>query len=131
MHGMPWKYEIDEEQRLVITTAWGVLTGEEIREHRRQLRNDARFHRSFFQLLDFTRVTGMNIGTMTVRELSRDHTFSRNSRRAFVAPSPLAYGMSRMFISIREVSGGAEEMQVFKNRNKAMQWLSIPKSDVA
>jgi hypothetical protein len=59
----------------------------------------------------------------TVQELTREHLFSRKSRRAFVAPSPLAYGLSRMFISIRQLSGGQEEMDVFKNRDKALWWL--------
>jgi hypothetical protein len=120
---MPWNYEIDGERRLVISTAWDILTGVDVLEHRRQLRSDTRFSRDFLQLLDFTRVTAMNIDAETVRELTRENLFSRKSRRAFVAPTPIAFGMSRMFISIRQLSGRTEQMAVFKERDQAMQWL--------
>ena len=105
-----WSYEIDEERRLVITTAWDVVTSDEILEHRRQLKSDTRFRRTFFQLLDLTRVTGIALDYQTSLVLAHENLFSGDSRRAFVAPSPLAFGMSRMYITIRQFYGEAEQI---------------------
>ena len=118
-----WSYQIDESRRLVTTTAWDVLTSEDVLEHRRKLTTDAHFSRDFFQLLDFTRVTDIMIDNNGVRALAREHLFSRQSRRAFVAPSAITYGMARMFVIVRQLTGGTEPMQVFTRRDEAVRWL--------
>ena len=118
-----WSYQIDEKRRLVITTAWDVLTSGDILEHRRKLTSDTHFSRDFFQLLDFTRVTDIAIDNRSIHTLAREHLFSRQSRRAFVAPSPMTYGMARMFITVRELAGGSEQMQVFNQCDEALSWL--------
>ena len=120
---MPVNYQIDKERRLVITTAWDVLTRPEALEHMRQLSSDPDFNREFFQLLDLTRVTETREEKIFLPELCTPHIFSRRSRRAFVAASPLTFGLSRRFITVREIMGGAEQMQVFKTRDAALHWL--------
>jgi hypothetical protein len=120
---MPWSYEIDKERRLVITTAWEVLTHAEVLEHQRRLTSDPNFNRDFFQLLELSRVTEIREENTFLPEICRPHIFSRRSRRAVVAASPLTFGLSRRFISMREAMGGAEQMQVFKDRDEALQWL--------
>jgi hypothetical protein len=121
---MSWNYRIDEERRFVITAAWDRLTGSEVIEHQRKLLNDTRFQRDFFQLLDFAGVIDFQMDRANVAELARFDLFSAKSRRAFFAPTPLAYGMSRMFIAFREASG-QEQMQVFRDHNEALQWLGL------
>lgn len=101
-----------------------MLTGADIREHRQKLGRDPRFQASFSQLVDLTRVTGVALDHKTVKGLAREHIFSDKSRRAFVARNLLTHAMSRMFISIREATGGAEQMNVFKDRKTAMRWLA-------
>ena len=49
---------------------------------------------------------------------------SSKSHRAFFAPHPLAYGMSRVFITFREASG-QEQMRVFAERHEALGWLGV------
>jgi len=120
---VPWSYEIDKERRLVITTKWDVLTHVEVLEHMRQLSSDPDFNRDFFQLLDLTRVTGIREESIVLQELCWPHLFSRRSRRAIVASSPLTFGLARRFITLRQIMGGAEQMQVFKARDEALQWL--------
>jgi hypothetical protein len=120
---MPLSYQINKERRLVITTARDVLTSPEALEHMRQLSSDPDFNRDFFQLLDLTRVTGIREEKIFLLELCTPHIFSRGSRRAVVAASPLTFGLSRRFISMREAMGGAEQMQVFKTGQAALLWL--------
>jgi|GEM_PF-1027548 len=119
-----WSYRINEDQHLVISRAWGMLTSTDVSEHRRKLGSDPHFHASFSQLVDLTRVTSVALDYKTVKGLSREQIFSPKSRRAFVARSLLTYAMSRMFISIRESTGGKEQMNVFKDRKTALDWLS-------
>ncbi len=126
-----WKYRIDRGRGLVITTAWGLLTTTDVLEHRRQLRSDPFFRRSFHQLVDLTRVEGVALDFNTVDKLSREHLFSRKSRRAFVTSRVLTEGIVRMFISLRALAGGTERMEVFENRNKAVRWLCKPDAKIA
>jgi hypothetical protein len=121
---MSWNYRIDEERRFVITAAWDSLSGSEVIEHQRKLLNDPRFQRDFFQLLDFAGVIDFQMDRTNVAELARFDLFSARSRRAFFAPTPLAYGMSRMFMAFREASG-QEQMQVFRDHSEALQWLGL------
>jgi len=122
---MPWNYRIDEERRLVITTAWDRLSGPDISDHQHALLNDPAFERDFFQFLDLGDVTAIEIDRVSVAHLARFDLFSAKSYRAFFAPNALAYGMSRMFIAFREANGGQERMQVFSDRHGALLWLGV------
>lgn len=113
---MPWNYRIDEERRLVISTAWDRVTGAEVANHQRAVLNDPRFERDFFQFADLADVTEIQIDRATVAELARFDLCSARSRRAAYAPNPLAFGISRIFIAFREAQGGEEEIQVFRDR---------------
>jgi hypothetical protein len=126
---MAWSYKIDKERRLVITTAWNTLTGDQVLEHQRQLRSDPSFNPEFFQFLDFTRATRIDIDLPTVIELADIDLFSGKSRRAFFAgPNLLAYGMCRMFIAFRKASG-EEQTRAFTDRDAALQWLGVAPFD--
>jgi hypothetical protein len=125
---MPCNYHIDEERRLVISTAWDRLTGAEVVDHQRKLQNDPRFERDFSQFLDLADVMEIQIDRINVAELARFDLFSAKSRRAFLAPNPLAYGMSRMFMAFREANG-EEQMRVFTDRHEALRWLDVAPFD--
>jgi hypothetical protein len=125
---MPCNYHIDEERRLVITTAWDRLTGAEVVDHQRKLLNDPRFERDFLQFLDLADVMELQMDRPTAAELARFDLFAATSRRAFLAPNPLAQGMSRMFIAFREASS-EEQMRVFTDRHEALQWLGVAPFD--
>jgi hypothetical protein len=122
---MAYNYEIDKVRRIVITSAWDVVTGAQVLEHRDRLTADPDFNPDLFQLVDFSRVTKFEMDAETVAELSVGDLFSSKSRRAFVAPTPLGHGMARMFISFRALLGAAEQMEVFDSRLEALEWLFI------
>ena len=121
---MPLNYRIDAERRLVVTTAWDKLTGAEVVAHQRKLLNDPAFEPDFFQFIDFDDVVDFQMDRATVAELARFELFSAKSRRAFFAPHQLGFGMSRMFMAFHE-EHGQEQMNVFKNRKEALQWLGV------
>jgi hypothetical protein len=121
---MAWSYKIDGERRLVTTTAWGTLTADQVLEHQRKLQNDPAFDPDFFQLLDFTLVVYLKMDAKTVMELSQAESFSRKSRRAFIANTPFHYGMARMFAVLHKLSG-EDQIGVFTNHDEALQWLNL------
>src|SRR5690349_16717679 len=82
---MPFTYQIDVERQLVITTASGVVTPEEVLEHQRRLAKDPLFDPRFSQLLDLTQATRTDIHAEDVRAFAARSIFAPGSRRAFVA----------------------------------------------
>lgn len=120
---MPCSYEIDTQQKLVVTTGSGVLTAEEMLSHQAKLGNDKNFHPDFSQLLDFTGVTSLKVDTNDVQRLAERKLYSDQARRAFVASNTLQVGLIRMFEIYRELAGGKEQMKIFSDRDEALRWL--------
>ena len=119
---MPSSYKIDKENRLVISTGTGVLTMADALEHQKQLLKDPDFERSFFQLLDFTQVTDLELSAEEIRNLAQATVFSANSRRAFLVNSDLKFGLARMFAVFRETFG-EKGIRVFRNLDDALDWV--------
>lgn len=124
---MPMRYEIDPGVRLVRSIAWGVLTGEEIRDHQQALAADPAFNPTYQQLGDFRFVTEARVDTASIREVARVRLFVPGSRRALVARSDLVYGLARMY---QELGGFDEEFgQVFRELEAALAFLGIAQAD--
>ncbi len=119
---MPASYVIDKKNRLVIGTASGVLTLDEILQLREQLKSDPDFDPNFSQLGDFTDVVDVNLTAAAIRMLAESSPFSLTARRAFVGDNPAMYGLARMFQIVRGLRGD-EQIRVFRNRDEAMAWL--------
>jgi hypothetical protein len=120
---MACSYEIDRERQLVISTGSGLLTADEMFAHQNRLANDENFAPDFYQLLDFTAVTGVAADANEVQGLAARKVFSDRARRAFVATNTLQVGLIRMFETYRELAGGKEQMEIFSDRDEAMCWL--------
>jgi len=120
---VPASYEIDKHQRLVITTATGVLTLADALAHQEQLTQDKDFDPEFSQLVDLSGITELTIDSAGIRALAIRKVFSLRSRRAVLVNSELAFAFARMFSSFREFRG-EQQMEIFRNREEAMEWLS-------
>ena len=121
---MPLSYEIDQEHRLVITTASDIVSAHEALELQHEIRSDTRLTPDFLDLVDLTRLTSVDVDINVMNELAARRSFAQ-SRRAFVVGSnKLAFGMARMFIALRRVTGD-EQMQIFTDRKEALQWLGV------
>jgi hypothetical protein len=121
---MPCDYVIDRERRLVLSTAWDVLTAAEALDHQNRLRNDADFNPDFSQLGDGTRVTKIEANPLDVQMLAERTIFSPGSRRAFVTSRTAHFGVLRMFQVYRELAGVGEQIQVFHDTTSALEWLN-------
>jgi hypothetical protein len=121
---MPCDYVIDKERRLVLSTAWDVLTAAEALDHQNRLRNDANFNPNFAQLGDGTRVAKIDASPLDVQRLAERTIFSPGSRRAFVTARTAHFGVLRMFQVYRELAGVGEQIQVFHDTTSALEWLN-------
>ena len=120
---MSCTYVIDQGKRLVITSASGIVTAAEAFSHQNRLSEDSAFSPEFCQLIDCTQLTKVQMGATELRTLAKKHFFSPNSRRAILVNSPSMFGLGRMLVTFRDIAGGKEAMQIFRDREEAMLWL--------
>jgi hypothetical protein len=120
---MPVFYEIDKEERMVVVTATGVCTLADVLRFREHLQADSNFDPSFSQLVDATAMTRAEVSPEQVRFLAEQSPFFGTARRALVAGSDIAFGLLRVYEIIRGLRGDTQ-VQVFRNRAAAMQWLT-------
>lgn len=120
---MPAEYTIDKSKKMVFSVAHGILTDQDAFSHQDKLRNDPDFDPSFWQLADFTDVSQTHVSTNAVRILSERNPFGDGSRRAFVAPQNITYGLSRMFqILTYEFK---DELHVYRDMLEARKFLML------
>lgn len=122
---MPLRYVIDKQRRLVHTTGWDRLTFAQTKSYQDQLLNDPDFDPEFNQLVDLTALTGLGMSTEETKLLARRSGFSPTSRRAFVAPNPAVFGMSRLFATYNEMSDTPSHVRVFYDLPSALKWLGL------
>ena len=119
---MPAFYKIDKERRLVLSSGTGVFNKEAAQAHQERLLADPEFDPSYSQLMDFTHVTQIDLTAADIQQLALRNIFSPESRRAFLVPNDLAFGLARMFEILRE-SAGERGIGVFRNLEEALDWV--------
>ena len=120
---MPVEHRLDPEHHLVSARAWGVLTDQDIRDAREALARDPAFTPDFAFLFDQTDVAEVALSTVTIWGLSRSSVFGRGARQALVVSGDVAFGMARMYAMLTERT----DIEVFRNRQSALDWLSLRK----
>jgi hypothetical protein len=125
MQGMPVSYKIDKESRLVTSTAWGVITRQEIIDHRRKLAADPDFSPTYSTIADFTRVTKLEITAADVQAFAAKNVFAPSARRAIIVADSEAFGLARMFEILRDAKG-EEGIRIFRKIEHAREWLQSP-----
>ncbi len=120
---MPLRFRIDTDANLVITTAEGEVTAEDLAEHARALA--AHPDRPLFELVDFSDRVDVTISPDVVRSaaffLAEHDANAPGARLAFVAKSDVIYGMTRLFQANRSHPNVA--IEVFRDRDEALRWL--------
>jgi hypothetical protein len=119
---MPVAYTIDKEKGRVVSWGEGVVGWGDIIAHMEGLTKEPDFRPTFSQLIDFAKVTRIELTHDQIYELAKRTVFEKGAMRAFVAATPIQYGLSRMFQSYRKIYG-AETIHIFADRREATQWL--------
>ena len=122
---MPFDYVVYKEHRLVISTASGVVTWDEIKARQDQTKTDADFDPQFDQIVDLRSATRIELSGDQIRFLAGRRIFSYRSRRAFVAPNPDVFGVGRMWETYDEFSKNPTEVRVFRDLTSALKWLGL------
>lgn len=122
---MPLRYVIHKPRRLVHTTGWDRLTFAQTTSYIDQLLNDPDFDPEFNQLVDLTALAGLGMTTEETKLIAGRSGFSPTSRRAFVAPDPAVFGMSRLFAAYNEISNKPSQICVFRDLPSALKWLGL------
>ena len=120
---MPYSHEIDRVQGVVLSRLWGVLTGDEIDEHRRQIRTDPAFDPGLRYVVDMRAVTVLAYTSSRVRHAAATQHFRGGQRRAIVAATDEQYGVARMFSTFAALEG--EVVEVFREWPPAAAWLGL------
>lgn len=120
---VPIKFKIYEDENLVITTAEGSVTPEDLVAHAQALANTP--NRPSCELVDFSEQVQVTLPSSSVRNAAffladRDEN-PPGSRLAFVAKTDAIFGMARLFEANRAHPNVA--IRVFRDRDEAMQWL--------
>jgi hypothetical protein len=120
---VPAGYIIDEDRGIVFSRGWPDSTGEDILTHARALAADPRFLPRFHQLFDLRAVVHARASESTVWTLANDSPFGAGARRAVVVSSNVAFGLARMFESLRD--GRGETILVTRDIDDAIRWLGL------
>ena len=120
---MPISYCIDSEQGVVLSRAWGNVTGAEVQAHERLLRSDPAFDPSFRQLVDIRDTTRIDMSATMMQHLAESRVFRRGHRCAFVTASHDQFGMARMFGAFAGLRG--DDVEVFREWMPAAAWLGL------
>ncbi len=126
---MPIDYRIDHERRLVLATAHGELTEDDLFTYQKTAWSDPA-HAGYGELVDMTDVAAVKMpsvaGMRNLAALSASmDTPGRASRFAIVAPGDLAFGLGRMYQSYRELkTDSTKKVAVFRTRDEALDWLA-------
>jgi hypothetical protein len=122
---MSFEYSVDVEERLVLVRMSGALTREEMFACTASLRNDPRVTSEFSELVDLRALTSVEaVRVEDVRTLASG-PLSSATRRAIVAPDNAAFGLSRMFESLRGLKGAPDHTVVFRTMGEAEVWLGL------
>jgi hypothetical protein len=121
---MPSAYKIDKERRLVTSSAWGVVTREDVMGHQQKITADPDFVQTYSQLLDFTRTTKLEFTAADVQAFAARRIFAPSAKRAIVVPDVELFGLARMFEILRD-SKGDEGIRVFTKMEEAREWLGV------
>jgi hypothetical protein len=120
---MPATYIIDKQRGLVLSTATGTLSSQDLRDHAKRLNADPDFTPDQSQLFDMTLVTKVELTADALRELAVCTRFSSRSRRALVIKQDVLYGMARMWAAFHENEGAIDQVKIFEDRGVALRWL--------
>ena len=128
-----YEIKVDKENRRILVSWGSSVTGEGLMTYQREVWNDSEIH-GFDELLDFRALEDIQItaGALAsvanlAAKMDTGEEFSEKPRTAIVVQGELAYGLSRMYESLREYQTTAgREVMVFKSMDQAVDWLNEP-----
>ena len=123
---MGTEFTVIASQKLVVLTFDGPTAVAELESFGSLILSHPDFDPSFSQIIDCTRLTGLNFTPDTIRELTRsEKTFSPTSMRVIIAPQDHVYGLARMAQAFAEQT--LPNLVVVRTMEEALEVLSKAK----
>ena len=120
---MAISHVVDRQRRVVFTRYSGLVSFQDLLVSAQQLRDDREFDPSFSQLVDMTEFSGMSATFAELDGFAKfTDPFAVDAKRAIVAISDVAVGISRMYKTLRGNSG---PFSLFSEVHAARQWLGL------
>lgn len=124
---MPISYVIDPERHLVLTTASGTLTDDEVIQFKDRLVRDPGFTPGMSELSDVRGVDRLEVTSAGVRAMVQQDeeaaTHVASHKLALVVSQDVAYGMARMYQTLTE--SHMKHMGIFRDIDEARAWLQL------
>lgn len=124
---MPISYRIDLEHYLILTTASGTLTDDDIVQHKARLVRDPDFKPGMKELSDIRGVDQLDVTPAGIMEMvnqdAKDSTTVGSHQLALVVSKEVAFGMARMYQSMTKPN--IETVGVFRDIDEARVWLQL------
>jgi hypothetical protein len=127
---MPIEFTIDHARRLVIATARGALTGQDVFGYQRTVWSRADVQ-GYNELLDMRAVEGIDMPSVdnmrALAQLSASMDIpATSSKFAIVATSDEAFGLSRMYETYRHLEDkSTKQVAVFRTLTEAYAYLGV------
>lgn len=122
---MPISYQIDVKHQLVLTTASGTLTDDDVLQFKFRLVRDPDFRPGMSELSDIRNVEKIEVTTIGIRQMveqdKKDAKFIASHRLAMVASDDVVYGMARMYQTLTEST--MDNVKIFRDINEAHAWI--------
>ncbi len=125
---MPITYRIDAQRRLIVATATGELSDEDLHAYAFAVADDPANAPDVRELFDLRGVSAVAVTADGVRQVAQTvseiDVAGKPSKLAIVAVSAVAFGLARMYQVLR--SDAPRDIQVFDDMNEALAWLGPP-----
>jgi hypothetical protein len=121
---MPTSYTIDAARNVVYTMFSGVTTDLDLFAHVSALQADPRFSPDMAELVDLSEITRADVTSSGIQSVARTPAHARTARRAFVAPTDVLFGLTRMYQSYWN-DGAQDRLAIFRAREPALEWLGV------
>jgi hypothetical protein len=120
---MPIVYDIDTERGLIRASFSGAISPAELLAWYGELREHPDFRDDLKEIADFTLTENQGWTPDEMRSVVSEEVLGPGAHRAFVGPTDLVYGMSRMYASFAESEGQGGTIEVFRTVEDAQAWI--------
>lgn len=124
---MPIKYDIIEEQKLIMATGSGIVTANDVISHLDSLATATEYIVPMKKLVDYRSIESIIISPDEADKIARrkeelSNKFS-NEKCAFVSPGDLTFGTARVHQAL--VESVNINTAVFRTIEEALEWLDV------
>ncbi len=126
---MPWAYGILPARRIVYSRMTGTVTMNDFLELRRAVEADARFDRTFSQLVD---LSGSHpaLSADEVQALATSSVAAPHCLRAIVGTDVRTHRLARSYGEFRESAASSDTTRAFRSLKEACAWLYVDEAEL-